>query len=115
MAKYHNKKRNKASPKYVIEDDPIIFEQIVVHLDESEESFWNMEEVDKGDTVVNRLLDRSFLSVIKSYQFRKDKGIKKKNIYVYDGYQEAQRLLNRSVKDAIKEYFERTSRPQDSK
>lgn len=108
MAKYHYRKYRKNKPKYVIEEDPYLYEIIVVPQEEvGEESQYLLEFIHEDD-VVNRLLTRTLLSVIQSYLFRKNRGIKTKKIYKYDGYHEAQILLNRSVKDAIKDYFKRT-------
>ncbi len=54
----------------------------------------------------NRLVDafmsRSIFSVILSYVYRVNKGIRSKNIYSYIGDPEAHRLLNRSLSETLK-------------
>ena len=111
MAKYHYRKYQKNKPKYVIKEDPYLYERIVDSQEEPEGNSHFKPEADIEDDVIDRLLGRSFITVIQSYLFRKNKGIKTKKIYKYDGYLEAQMLLNRSVKDAIKEFIKRTFKP----
>lgn len=59
--------------------------------------------LDELDLVVDKFMNRSPSSVISSYFFRKHNKIKTKNIYSYDGDEEAYRLLNRSAIETIAE------------
>lgn len=63
------------------------------------------KEILYANRLVDLFLNRSIVSVFDSYLYRKNKGIKTRNIYSYDGDSETYRLLNRSMTETLKESF----------
>ena len=64
---------------------------------------YRVSALDELDLVVEKFMNRTPRSVISSYLFRKQNKIKTKNIYSYDGDDEAYRLLNRSAVETVAE------------